>query len=537
MKSICAIYFSNNELHCLEVAYGIAALQSINNDVYVQRIESSNLDRVLQLIKKESIELFVIFLSYGCYDLLTKICSEIKYANVYAKIVICHTLVNSYYKELLNEIPQIDIAILGEYEETLIELSDLFLNGKEVRYCKGIAFKDGGKIIVNKPRPLADIDKLPFPNRDFDYQGSNYFHVYGSRGCEGYCTFCDRNSLYSNSGVHCVRCRSIENIIKEIDYLVEKYQCKFICFSDPTFVSSNDVVDRLNKLYDALSKRDYWVQFTFNIRAEQINEAVVQSLISLKNYGLGKIFIGIESFNESDLRLYGKRAGLQSINKCVNLLEAFTELTDDYYAKVEYGFINFNPYSTFDGLRNNIQTFKDLRLNLNPYIITSKLTANSLTSISTKIDLDCLFPFHLGLLPLRDALKYKFNYNFVNKEVQKVYTLVMKVNKKISIPNDNGIEFLRNRYIHYYGYGPLIKKYDKAYCEWLNAVNEFSYNIFMFILNSIDNSDIHIQIDIKTAQFLESYYNLEKKLKGIQQRVLIELKKIDQLIYYKPIFG
>ena len=66
VKKISAIYFSDNELHRLEVGYGIAALQSINNQIYVKRIECTNFDEALHFIKKESIELFVIFLSYDC---------------------------------------------------------------------------------------------------------------------------------------------------------------------------------------------------------------------------------------------------------------------------------------------------------------------------------------------------------------------------------------------------------------------------------------------------------------------------------------
>lgn len=536
MKEICALYFSNNELHCLEVAYGIAALQSSNYYVHTKKVECENFDEIVRFIKKNSMEFFVIFISYGCYDLLTKICNEIKNVNNYTKIIICHSLVNKHYKELLNDIPQIDIAILGEYEETLVELSNLLFNREEFYSCKGIAFKKDNKIYVNGPRPFTDINNLPFPNRDFNYKDLNFFHIYGSRGCEGHCTFCDRNYLYSNNGKRCVRWRSIENIMREIDFLVEKYQCKFICFSDPTFVSTNDTVERLNELYDALSKKDYWLQFTFNIRAEQINETVIQSLMKLKSCGLGKIFIGIESFNESDLKLFRKRAGLQQIKKCIDLLRNFSRLTDDFYVKVEYGFINFNPYSTIENLRHNIQSFRDLKLNLNPYIIASKLTANTLMQISNQIDSDNLFPCPLRQMTLREILQYSFKYNFVDSNVDKVYFLITEICKKISVQNDNGTEFLRNRYIYYFGYDSLMKKYDKAYYEWLNAVNEFSYNIFIFVLDSFNDNEISNKINIKINDFLEYYYNLENRLKGIQQRVLVELKKINQLIYYRPVF-
>lgn len=536
MKKIGALYFSDNELHCLEVAYGIAALQSNNYYVYAKKVEHENLDEIVSFVNENSIEFFVIFLSYGCYDLLAEMCSKIKATNSYATIVVCHSLTNNHYEKLLFEIPSIDIAVLGEYEETLIELFYLLFNTKEIESCRGIAFKKYDKIYINDPRPLANINDLPFPDRNFNYKGSNLFHIYGSRGCEGHCTFCDRNCLYSSGNKHYVRWRSIENIVSEIDFLVERYQCKFICFSDPTFIPSDGAAERLNKLYDELSKRGYWIQFTFNIRAEQISEEVIQSLIKLKSCGLGKIFIGIESFNEFDLKLFGKRAGLESIEKCIRLLKDVDVITDDYYLKVEYGFINFNPYSTNEGLRHNIQSFKDFHLNLNLYIIASKLTVNTMTLISKKIDSDRLFQHSLDSMSLRDILRYNFEYNFINQNAEKVYTLIKKVYKKMSVKNDNGTEFLRNLYIHYFGHDLLMKKYDKAYCEWLNAVNEFSYDIFMFVLNSFDDSDINNQINKRIDEFLKRYCDLERRLKGIQQRVLIELKKNNQLIYYRPIF-
>lgn len=537
MKKIGVIYFSNNELHRLEVGYGIAALQRSDCCLYVERIEDADFNESKCLLKEEGIEFFVIFLSYGCYDLLTKICSQIKIDNLHTKIIVCHSLVNRYYKEILSQIPQVDIAVLGEYEKTLTELSDLLINGKKFESCKGIAFKKGRKICVNSPRPLAEIDDLPFPNRDFDYQGSNFFHIYGSRGCEGYCTFCDRNSLYSYNRKHYVRWRKIENIVKEIDFLVEKYQCKFICFSDPTFLSSKDTNNRLSELYDQLLKKDYWIQFTFNIRAEEIDKAVIEKLINLKKCGLGKIFIGIESFNEDDLKLYGKRARKQEIERCIKLLNGISELTNDYYIKVEYGFINFNPYSTIDSICNNIQIFKDSKLNLNPYIIASKLTVNSLMPLSRTIELDYLLSCRIDEMSLRDVLKYAFPYNFIDKKVEKIYILIMRICNKISVQNDNGTEFLRNRYIHYYGYDSLIEKYDSIYCEWLRIVNEFSYDIFMFVLNFFNDKHVESQINIKIQMFLENYYDLERKLRGIQQRTLIELKKINEIIYYRPIFS
>lgn len=164
------------------------------------------------------------------------------------------------------------------------------------------------------------------------------------------------------------------------------------------------------------------------------------------------------------------------------------------------------------------------------------MTVNALTPISIKIDYDNLLASRLDKMSLREAMQYEYKYNFIDQDVEKVYSLVKEIFSKISVPNDNGLEFLRNRYIHFYGHDLLMKKYDMAYREWLNAINTFSYDIFMFILNFYTNSDINSLIDKKIKEFLENYGVLEKKLKGIQQRVLIELKKINELVHYRPIF-
>ncbi|GJM70755.1 hypothetical protein HMSSN036_29710 [Paenibacillus macerans] len=53
-----------------------------------------------------------------------------------------------------------------------------------------------------------------------------------------------------------------------------------------------------------------------NLRAEQITPEVVTCMKKLKKVGLGKVFIGLESFNEFDLKLYGKIFEYQIKHKC-----------------------------------------------------------------------------------------------------------------------------------------------------------------------------------------------------------------------------
>lgn len=536
MKKIGMLYFSDNELHCLEVGYGIAALQNSKYDLYVKKISDISKEQEEFYLKKEEVKIWIVFLSYGCFDLLKKICKDIKVEKKDVSIVVCHALANKFYRELLDQLSQIDVVVLGEYEETLVKLAEKIFKGQSIEECNGIAYRKNNEVCVNVPGELANIDTLSFPNRMFDYQGSNLFHMYGSRGCDGNCSFCDRNSIYSYEGRKCTRWRSVENIISEIDMLVKKHQCKFIYFSDPTFLPINEINERLDALYDYLMMKQYWIQFTFNIRAEQIDETVISRLIKLKKCGLGKVFIGIESFNETDLRLYGKRAGVQAVCKCIDILNRCTKLTDDYYLKVEYGFINFNPYSTEESLYNNIQSFRKLGLNLNPYTITTKLTVNSLTAITSKIDKDSLLKCNLENMSLSDKMQYRFEYDFANYGVEKIYNLLKKAFDIIAIQNDNGTEFLRNRYIHYYGHDSLMEKYDRVYSDWMKLVDHISYEMFQFVVCKYNDSNISREVEKEAEKYKKDYCTLERELKGIQQRVIIRLKKINELVYYRPIF-
>ena len=210
------VYFSDNEIHCLDVGYAVSALKRIDNDLAIYKIDIENIDAEVEKIKEEMI---VVFLSYNCYQLLLQVSSSVKKGNSESLIVVCGQLASKLYKEILTEIRYVDIVVIGEYEETLFELRYFFsLANKQLDLCEGIAYLKNNEIFISPKRKLMDINEIPLPDRDF-MLNTRYFHMYGSRGCEAYCTFCDRKALYSNTDI-CVRMRSVKNIMEEIDGLV-----------------------------------------------------------------------------------------------------------------------------------------------------------------------------------------------------------------------------------------------------------------------------------------------------------------------------
>ncbi|MED4955054.1 radical SAM protein [Paenibacillus macerans] len=409
-------------------------------------------------------------------------------------------------------------------------------NREEKSYteCKGVAYILNGNYVINNFKQTAEIGTISFPYRKCFPTDTRFFHIYGSRGCEGKCLFCDRSILHTTSGYTKPRFRDIDDVIREVDLLVKEYNCKFVSFSDPTFCSSSNIINRLEQLYSYLSPKKYWIQFSMNLRAEQITPEVVTCMKKLKKVGLGKVFIGLESFNEFDLKLYGKISNIKSNINAINILQNINSADDDYNLRFEYGFINFNPYSNIEGLKNNLNNLRKYNVHVDPYIISSKVSLNYLTKLTKIVDRDNLFIKNIDKFSLRELMSYRFEYCFINKNVQEIYDIVLACIKKLNLRNINGSEFIRNRYYHFFDFDFIVEKFDTAYKRWLSVVNDFSCNLFEDIISNKHEYNHKLCRAISMCdEFKNQFITVDNNLRFIQQRALIQLKKIDELIYYK----
>ena len=111
----------------------------------------------------------------------------------------------------------VDHVCIGEYEFSVLDL----VCGKEPKNIAGV--------FPNERRKLIDINLLPFPEDDdisrIDYHEPNcryrQIQMYGSRGCPRRCNFCAAATLYYDELNW--RPRDVDNIVKEIQILNEKY--------------------------------------------------------------------------------------------------------------------------------------------------------------------------------------------------------------------------------------------------------------------------------------------------------------------------
>ena len=115
--------------------------------------------------------------------------------------------------------PEMDVACIGEGEQTFVDLLQLFLatgrfDTADLKRIPGIAF---GEQQLTKPRPvLPKLDDLPHPNRALiGYGYRTYVHT--ARGCVYKCLFCATSRLWGK-----IRYASADYILEELEELVSR---------------------------------------------------------------------------------------------------------------------------------------------------------------------------------------------------------------------------------------------------------------------------------------------------------------------------
>ncbi len=212
-----------------------------------------------------------------------------------------------------------DIAVIGEGEETVVELLTALANHDSLDKIKGIAYRDGNEVHVNDRRDLIqDIDSIPWPAYDLfpiDHyrllrmphatHGDFVLPMLSGRGCTFTCNFCYR----MDKGF---RPRSAETIIEEIQYLKKDFGISYIAFSDELLMSSKQ---RTVEICEAFLKANLNIKWDCNGR---LNYATPDVLDIMKKSGCVFINYGIEAFDDDVLRQMNKALTTKQIERGID---------------------------------------------------------------------------------------------------------------------------------------------------------------------------------------------------------------------------
>lgn len=221
----------------------------------------------------------------------------------------------------------IDIINIGEGEYSMLDLANAIDTRRDYCDIQNLIVKRDGKIYKNTIRPQCNMDDLPLPDREL-YFKYNFFRKYGiysyvlTRGCTSKCNYCFNhawNKLYSTTeNFHCVRNRSVDKYLEDIDRLRKRVHVAYLSFNDSTFNENQEwAVEFMHKY-----RQRFTIPFSLNLRPGHLSEEFAEALALTKCCYLVRIGIevGDEKYRQTILR---KNITNKQIYETVDLLKKY----------------------------------------------------------------------------------------------------------------------------------------------------------------------------------------------------------------------
>jgi len=260
----------------------------------------------------------------------------------------------------------VDSICIGEGEEAFLEYCQKFEKNQPLTDIKNIWTKHNGKIHKNDLRKPIDLNKLPFEDftvfeekRIFRPMQGNIMRMVPicmDRGCPYSCSFCaapSQRKLYLNYGCKYFRLKTIDRVIEELKYQIEKNKADYIYFNSETFFArKEDYLEEFSRIYAKEIDLPFWCQ----TRPETITE---KRLKLLENMNCDRMSIGLEHGNEEFRKTILKKhfTNKQAIN-AFKLIEKSTIPVSvnnvmgfpDETRKLTFDTINLNRKITADSI-------------------------------------------------------------------------------------------------------------------------------------------------------------------------------------------
>ena len=303
----------------------------------------------------------------------------------------------------------------------------------------------------------------------------------------GRCTFCSQSAVSSKKGIKRVRNRSPKNIVDEMELLHEKYKTSIFNMTEFTFDDpGEDGVNKAAGVYREILKRKLPISLQIYTRAEKVNDRSELHYRLGKEAGLDCIYLGVESGNERDLKLYNKKASVQDNYNAIRLL---TRL--DIYTIC--GFIFFNPYSDYETLQQNARFLYRSGMGHSLFLYMSRMEIFPQSAIANRLKKDGL---------LSEDFDYRsdgYDYHFANPRISELLNVLkLKLNPTLyDVDNKLAVEekILRRNYPKVYQKTtPLFSRLQ----EIRNDRLQINYEVFMKLLDLSQNN--------ATEQELMDYY-------------------------------
>jgi len=263
---------------------------------------------ILKKIYQEQAEV----IAFSCYiwniEIVTRIVKELKKVQPKAQIWFGGPEVSYDAKERLMLIQELEGVIIGEGEQTFLELVQYFVEGtNKLEEINGLAFRKEADVIITPNRQPLSLDVIPFPYEHIENFQNRIIYYESSRGCPFSCSYC-LSSIDKK-----VRLRNTELVKAELKLFLD-YRIPQVKFVDRTF---NCNKKHAMEIWRFIQENDNGItNFHFEISADLLEEEEIEFLASLRP-GQIQFEIGVQTTNPDTVGAIHRSMDLDRLSRNV----------------------------------------------------------------------------------------------------------------------------------------------------------------------------------------------------------------------------
>lgn len=381
------------------------------------------------------------------------------------------------HKELMQSDRYIDYIIAGEGELAMLDLVNCLQRKGNLSEVKSLVYRNGAEIVCNELQDqIKDLDSLPYASRDILIQHKLETVIMStSRGCMKACTFCSSKPFWNKW-----RGQSPKRVVDEIEHIYNTLGLTNFSFIDNSL--EDLTTDRIKEIMRGIIKRGLKIKIAGNFRGDFYKSADSELMELLRNAGMSVALVGVEAGNQKDNKVYGKAATVEENEKTLQLLE-------DNNISVSMNWINFNAYSTLEGLKENA----DFLLKTNYCTLSRLISRYSLTpgtALFKRMAKDGLIEDMSGI--------NQFNYKFVDQRIQNLYNYIMRYHDYL---NENGLMSILGHFFTNSIYDRNLEL-RKDFTE----INELNYEWFIKLLELTEKGWDKEEAELLSRAYLDRDY-------------------------------
>lgn len=503
------------------VSMGVVGSYLENNNIKVDLclIEKNTHFNALNLIRN-SRKFPVLFLKPNFQDYKDNINIAInaKKNGFFKRVFLLGVFASLNAERLLTFYKEIDGILIGDAEETSLELANSMLNNNDFSWdikIKGGIWRDPNskKIINNSLRETKlALNKLPPPNRSIEKrEKAAIANLEMSRGCIANCSFCHIPIMHGLNNKTRRDFKNVKNVVDEIEMLHKQMGKNLFIFNDSVFWGTKSDDQLMQDFSIELKMRNLNIYFMIYLRSSPFPSKEILEM--LKDSGLVRVFIGVESVSYEMLKLFRKGT------KSDNWLET-KKILEDLNISYHIGFMLFHPYSTLSDIEVNIDYLYKIDKIFRVGVILEKMRIIPNSYMERKTEINTI-----------NEVDQAYSYSFKDRNVTLLYNEITELFKNK----------LHNKYISMEYFctsidllatiakridNNFLDKFKKLLCNHKKIKQEYQELIYNYLIGAINNfKDEGIKnVDLSELQenFIIEFTSLYFKLQSAWSAIIEE---------------